>query len=191
MKAYLHTNELKLWLSTRVQVHLVIFCYKDIYVDRNESEDSRKLICSCPQSITSKQLTVNKMQQKKWELYCRSSEKKTHVRTLIKRYIACSNSHLYWIAYLWMTSTLFQDEQILFRVRTLLLHSNILLKEFDILILISPKRENLYISSFFKRWQYSGKATDDHTTFTMTTYLRCNIEFFVMFLIFYAFYKIN
>ena len=51
-------------LSTRVEVELAVFCYKDIHVDRNE--DNMRV---CLQSITSESLTVNRTQQIKYEIY--------------------------------------------------------------------------------------------------------------------------
>ena len=49
-------------LLTRVQVQLVVFCHKDIHVDRNENEDKRR-VSSCPQATTSESLAVNMTQQ--------------------------------------------------------------------------------------------------------------------------------
>ena len=46
----------------RVYVQLVVFCYKDIHVDRNENEDNRR-VSLCPQSTTSESLAVNMTQQ--------------------------------------------------------------------------------------------------------------------------------
>ena len=43
-------------------MQLVVFCHKDIHVDRNENEDNRR-VSSCPQSTTSESLTVNMTQQ--------------------------------------------------------------------------------------------------------------------------------
>ena len=41
---------------------MVVFCYTDIHVDRNENEDKRR-VSSCPQPTTSELLTVNMTQQ--------------------------------------------------------------------------------------------------------------------------------
>ena len=49
-------------LLTRVRIQLVVFCYKDIHVDRNENEDNRR-VSSCPQSTISESLNVNMTQQ--------------------------------------------------------------------------------------------------------------------------------
>ena len=50
-------------LSTIVQVQLVVFCYKDVHMDINETKDNKRTLCSCPQTTISESLTVNMTQQ--------------------------------------------------------------------------------------------------------------------------------
>ena len=45
-----------------VKVQLVVFCYKSIHVDLNESDGNRR-VCVWSQSITSESLTVKMTQQ--------------------------------------------------------------------------------------------------------------------------------
>ena len=44
---------------------MVVFCYKDIHVGRNEYEDNRK-VSSTPQSTTSESLAVNAAEARAW-----------------------------------------------------------------------------------------------------------------------------